>query len=76
MVLKVSAEGFQADLEVVFLMPDCNAVTEQHLSVRWPESVVNRDVGIVRGVEGLVHQQLGGGKETIILKKKNTLKYF
>lgn len=66
MALKVSTESFQANLEVVFLMPDCNAVTEQHFSVWWPESVINRDVGVVRGVQGLVHKQLGGGKDTFI----------
>lgn len=66
MALNVSKEGFQADLEVVFLMSDCNAVTEQHLNVWWPESVVNSDVGIMRGLQGLVHKQLGGGKETFV----------
>lgn len=69
MELKGSTEGFQANLEVVFLMSDCNAVTEQHLSVWRPESVVNRDVGIVRGVQGLIHEQLSGRQRDFHLKK-------
>lgn len=71
MPLKESTEGFQAELEVVFLMSDCNAVTEQHLSVRWPEGLVDHDVGVVRVVEGLVHEQLGAGKETLIYLNNN-----
>lgn len=64
----VSTKGFQTDLEIVFLVPDCNAVTEQHLSVRRPECVVNHNVGIVRGVQGLVHEQLGGDKDFYLTK--------
>lgn len=35
--ITASAKEFQADLEVILLVPHCNTIAEQHLYVRWPK---------------------------------------
>lgn len=57
-------KGFQADLEVILLVPDCNPVAQQHLNIWWPESVIYRHVGIVWRPQDRVHEHLQGHRCT------------
>lgn len=54
----ILTKRFQADLEVVVLVSDCDAIAEEHLHIRGPECAVYHHVGVMWRAQDLVHELL------------------